>query len=117
MYEVLGVGGAAGGAFVLELDSRGLSERTKKSYAFFVADFLRFAGKGAAEADESDIKRYIAHLIADKGYTNVTANLAISSLKFFFHKVMKQDICGIERPKREKSLPQVLSKEEVKRIL
>ncbi len=102
----------------LELDSRGFSRRTKKSYMFFIEDFLKYARKKPLDMQKEDIKRYISHLIMDKGYTNITANLAISSLKFFFGKVMDMNIAeGIERPKREKSLPNVLSKEEVKRII
>lgn len=103
---------------LLEMDSRGFSEKTKKAYAYFSKEFLGFSKKSSREAKEDDVKRYIAHLIKDKGYTNVTANLAISALKFFFNKCAETGICNrIERPKREKSLPQVLSKEEVKRII
>lgn len=102
---------------MLELDSRGFSHRTKKSYMFFVKDFLHYAGKPAREVRREDLKRYISHLIVEKGYTNITANLAISSLKFFFSGVLERPIYGMERPKREKSLPTVLSREEVKKVL
>lgn len=106
------------GKLRLELDSRGFSEKTKKSYLFFVKDFLEYINKDPIEIQKDDVKRYISHLITKKGYTNITANLAISSLKFFFSKVVEANICeGIERPKREKNLPTVLSKEEVKRII
>jgi site-specific recombinase XerD len=102
----------------IELDSRGFSRKTKKSYTFFSQDFLNFIKKGPARIQEEDIKKYISYLIIKKGYTNITANLAISSLKFFFSKVVGMNICdSIERPKRERNLPTVLSKEEVKRII
>lgn len=106
------------GRLELELDSRGFSSKTKKSYAFFVKDFLDFIRKEPSEAGKDDIKKYISYLITKKGYTNITANLAISSLKFFFSKVMEADVCdNIERPRREKNLPTVLSKEEIKEIM
>jgi site-specific recombinase XerD len=98
----------------IELDSRGFSRKTKKSYTFFSQDFLNFIKKGPARIQEEDIKKYISYLIIKKGYTNITANLAISSLKFFFSKVVGMNICdSIERPKRERNLPTVLSKEEL----
>ncbi len=101
----------------LELNSRGFSAKTKKSYIFFVNDFLKYIKKNAQNVSEQDIKNYISHLVADKKYTNITANLAISSLRFFFRKVLGSTVCDkIERPKREKTLPIVLSKEEIKRI-
>jgi len=102
----------------LELDSRGFSNKTKQSYLFFVKDFLRYIDKNPIKIQEDDIKRYVSYLITKKGYTNITANLAISSLKFFFDKVVETNVCDkIDRPKREKNLPIVLSKEEVKRII
>jgi len=102
----------------VELDYRGFSNKTKKSYTFFVRDFLKYIKKEPSDINKDDIKNYISHLITKKGYTNITANLAISSLKFFFSKVLEKTICDkIERPKREKNLPSVLSKEEVKRII
>ncbi len=102
----------------LELDSRGFSSKTKKAYLFFVEGFLRHVDKGPDKIQKEDIKRYVAYLVAEKGYSNITANLAISSLKFFFKGVLGSDICdNISRPKREKNLPEVLSKEEVKSII
>ena len=80
-----------------------------------MSDFLRFAGKDAANVNDWDVKKYVAHLITDKGYANVTANLAISALKFLFKSCGKE--LFMERPKRERTLPIVLSKEEVRRIL
>lgn len=102
----------------LELNSRGFSNKTKKTYMFFSQDFLKFIKKEPLRVQKEDIKKYISYLITKKGYTNITANLAISSLKFFFGKVVGTNICdSIDRPKREKNLPTVLSKEEVKRII
>ena len=102
----------------LELDYRGFSSKTKKTYLFFVKDFLDYSKKKPNEIQKEDIKKYISYLITKKGYTNITANLAISAIKFFCNKVLGTNICNdIDRPKREKNLPQVLSKEEVRKII
>ncbi|MCD6229482.1 MAG: site-specific integrase [Candidatus Diapherotrites archaeon] len=102
----------------IELNSRGFSHKTKKSYLFFIADFLKFTKKKPREIQKEDIKKYISYLIVNKKYTNITANVAISSLKFFFGRVLEKDVCkGIERPKRENRLPTVLSKGEVRKII
>ncbi len=102
--------------FELEMKSRGFSRKTHKSYMFFVSGFLKFIGKKPAECGEEDVKRYLANL-KNKGYTNITLNLAISSLKFFFDIFGLNIIKEIKRPKKEKHLPTVLSKEEVSRII
>jgi len=104
----------------LELDSRGFSSKTKSSYLFFTRDFLKFIDKKPIEIQKDDVKMYVSHLITKKGYTNITANLAISALKFFFGRAVGtgMEVCeGIDRPKRERNLPTVLSKEEVKKII
>ncbi len=106
------------GKVELELNSRGFSAKTKKTYLFFIKDFLKHSKKNLTKLQDNDIKRYISHLITKKKYTNITANLAISSLKFFFGKVLQTDICNnIERPKKEKNLPIILSKNEIKQII
>ncbi|MBS3056802.1 MAG: phage integrase N-terminal SAM-like domain-containing protein [Candidatus Aenigmarchaeota archaeon] len=42
----------------LELDSGGFSSKTKKSYLFFVKDFLIFVKNKPHDIKEDDIKRY-----------------------------------------------------------
>jgi site-specific recombinase XerD len=101
----------------LEMDSRGLSPKTKKAYASFVNDFLEYSGKDPSQTTPDDIKRYITHIIEHKGHTRITANLAISALKFFFSEAMGMDVVTLPRPRREKSLPVVLSADEVRRII
>ena len=102
--------------FEIEMKSRGYSRKTQKSYSSFVNSFFRFAKKGAKDCTDDDIKVYLAHL-KDKGYTNTTLNLAISSLKFFFGTCGVQILESVKRPKRETRLPVVLSKDEVSKIV
>jgi site-specific recombinase XerD len=53
-----------------------------------------------------------------KGYSASAMNLAISSIKFFFRNVLKDNgVTEQRRPRQDKTLPPVLSKGEVKRIL
>ncbi|MCK5476495.1 MAG: tyrosine-type recombinase/integrase [Candidatus Aenigmarchaeota archaeon] len=102
--------------FEIEMKSRGFSRKTQKSYDFFVNDFFRYTKKHPKECTEDDVKTYLAHL-KDKNYTNTTLNLAISSLKFFFETVGVHILKNVKRPKREKTLPVILSKEEVSKIV
>jgi site-specific recombinase XerD len=45
-------------------------------------------------------------------------NLAISAIKFFFREIMgNKDITGRHRPRQDKRLPMVLSKDEINKIL
>ena len=98
----------------IEMSSRGFREKTKKSYSNIFHNFLKFNKKSFSFSSEDDLKRYLSYL-NQKGQTNITLNVVISALKFAFLTFNKK--IDIKRPKKERRLPEVLSKEDVKRIL
>jgi len=98
-----------------ELRLRRRSEKTIKNYLFFNQKFLEFIKKPGESIDTEDIKQFIASL--DKKST-ATLALAISSLRFFYEKILQKNIFdNIEIPKKEKKLPNILTKEEVKKLI
>jgi integrase/recombinase XerD len=103
---------------VTELKLRGFSDRTISSYVFFNQKFLDFTKKNPQDVSGDDVKSYIGLLMSDKSYKPSSASLAISSLKFFYEKVLEKDIFKkITAPKLEKKLPVVLSREEIKSMI
>lgn len=100
-----------------ELIIRGFSKRTIKSYLTINQRFLAYFGKSAKEATAQDIKNYLLYLKA-QGLSNTSLNLVISALKFYFQQVLKRKLFfNVIRPKKEKYLPTVLSKEEIVKLL
>ena len=97
-----------------DLKLKGFSPLTAKNYVFFVEKFLAFSGKKLQDIGEDDAKSYLASLFDTKSKS--TISLAASSLNFFF-KVHGKQIQKISLPKRDKKLPNVLSKEEVKKLI
>ncbi len=95
-----------------ELKLRGFSEKTLKAYIFFNEKFLSFIKKKPEDVNETDIKSYLASLI-DK-YENSSTNLAFSALRFFYETMLKKDLKNIVVPKRDKKMPVVLTKDEIK---
>ncbi|MDO8740668.1 MAG: tyrosine-type recombinase/integrase [Candidatus Woesearchaeota archaeon] len=99
-----------------ELKLRACSQRTIQSYIFFIKPFLE-----SVESVESisldQCKAFLANLI-DK-YSNKSRSLAVSSLRFFFKRVVERpDIfVKLEIPKKEKKLPTVLSVSEIKALI
>jgi len=101
-----------------ELKLRGFSEKTVKTYLFFNKEFLSFIGKSPQEATEEDVKSYIAYLLFDKKLKPSSVNLALCTLRFFYKKILEQDIFSkIESPKLEKKIPTVLTKDEIKQMI
>lgn len=98
-----------------ELKLRGFSNRTVKAYLYHNQRFLDFIKKNPEEVTQADIKIYLADQI---GRTSIaTLSLIKSALKFFYDEVLQKNLVDFKTPKREKKLPIVLTKEEVKALI
>lgn len=78
-----------------------------------------FAGRNLRYIRPEEINAYIVHLIDTRGISSCQQNLRINSIKFYFEKVLglERKCYEVKRAKRERTLPDVLSKEEIKSIL
>ena len=100
-----------------ELIIRGFSRRTIKSYLSQNQRFLDWLGSSAKEANSQDIKNYLLYL-KSQGQSNTSLNQTISALKFYYSQILKRKLFfNIKRPKREKFLPVVLTRNEVIKII
>ena len=99
-----------------ELKLRGFSTNTINSYLFYNKKFLEFCKKRPEEVSEFEIRNFIAKKISE-GANPKTINLILSALRFFYDEVLKKNIVNLKPPKISKSLPIVLSREEIKRLI
>ena len=101
-----------------ELRLRNYSPLTIKAYLQHMTDFVRYLGGSPAESGKEDIYRYLLHLTEERKVSASYRNQAISSLKFFYGKILKKKLVieELPRPKKEFQLPAVLSKNEVSRL-
>jgi site-specific recombinase XerD len=88
---------------------------TVRNYGFFAEKFLEHVGKDAAEVNEDDAKMYLSSLFDTKAKNTIM--LAAASLKFFYQEVLGKSFAAVKMPKKEKTLPEVLTKDEVKALL
>jgi integrase/recombinase XerD len=101
-----------------ELVSRKYSYKTVKGYLYYNRDFINFIDKKPSQINDSDIKDYLLHLAEEKKSATSTLNQAINALKFYYGTMLKKKfLYEIKRPRKDKKLPVVLSKEEVAKIL
>ena len=99
-----------------ELKIRGFSPLTVRNYNFFVEKFLKRIGKEKAEElNEDDVKLYLGEMFDSKSKNTIM--LAAASLKFFYVEVLGKKFGQIKMPKKEKRLPEILTKEEVKKLI
>ncbi|SDS23296.1 Site-specific recombinase XerD [Formosa sp. Hel1_31_208] len=106
-------------SYLLKLELKRYSANTVKNYISSFETFINhFKDKELKEINEVDIRKYL-QLLIQKGVSNSQVNLSINSIKFYYETVlgMPNRFYSIERPRKEKTLPEVLSKEEILKII
>src|SRR3989344_2929376 len=98
-----------------ELKLKGNSEKTISSYSFFINKFIKNINPETASLD--DIKTFLASQIDN--YSRKSQSLLISSLRFFYTNIIDKPeiVIKLKTPKKEKKIPIVLTKEEVKLLI
>jgi site-specific recombinase XerD len=96
----------------IELKIAKNSKYTLKNYLRFNEQFFNYVKKNPEEITEDDVKLYIAENLSAK--SSISIIMFLASLKYAYSSILKKDITsGIHRPKREKRIPDVLTKEEI----
>lgn len=97
---------------------RKLADKTQSHYLRAVRQFSLFLGHSPDRATIEDLRRYQLHLV-DQGTSAISLNAAIIGLKFFFdvtldHPQLMRKMQSVRIPR---TLPVVLSREEVARLI
>ena len=97
----------------------GLSERTQEAYARAIRQLAEHYWRSPDKITEEELRQYFLYMKNVKKYARGTMTIALCGIKFFFEKTLGADwnVLGLVRTPREKSLPVVLSTEEVRWIL
>ena len=101
---------------VVELKISKNSAFTVRNYVFANESLLDFCNKSADEISSDDVKLFMAEKLTDKSSSSII--LFLAAIKFAYSSILGFDpTVSIKRPKKEKRIPTVLSKEEVKKLL
>jgi len=102
----------------MDLELKGFSTSTQKSYLRNVQQFTNHFGKSPALMGEKEIKEYLYHLVNRKVSESYMKSV-YSSLKFFYHISLQRNwnSLAIPRTKAQKRLPEVLATSEIKSLL
>ena len=97
---------------------RKLSAKTQKAYVRAVVNLTRFLGRSPDTASAEDLRRYQLHMV-EQGVTSTTLNATITGLKFFFEVTLDRPgaMKKMHHVYEPRTLPEVLSLEEVTRLL
>ena len=97
---------------------RKLADKTQSHYLRAVRQFSLFLGHSPDRATIEDLRRYQLHLV-DQGISAISLNAAIIGLKFFFDVTLDhpQLMSKMQLVRIPRTLPVVLSREEVARLI
>jgi integrase/recombinase XerD len=98
---------------------RGMSVRTRQSYIAAVAALARFYRRSPDEISEPEVQSYLLHLLQERKLSWSTCNVAANGLRFLYYTTLGRDRSNFRIPpgKQPLRLPEILSREEVVRLL
>jgi len=104
---------------IQDMQLRGFSPRTQQSYARAVRKLAEHYRKAPDLVTEEELRQYFLYRTNVSRWSRVACTIALCGVKFFSEQTLKRDwtTVGLAKPKRVKSLPTVLSREEVRRAL
>jgi site-specific recombinase XerD len=97
---------------------RGFAVRTREAYLAAVSALAKYYHRSPDLLTPEDIQTYLLHLIVERKLSYSTVNQAASACRFLFDKVLRRPQCRFDIPmaKISRTLPRVLSREEVTRL-
>lgn len=98
---------------------RGMAARTQEAYISAVVGLARHYGRSPDQLSQEEVQHYLLHLIEERRLAWSSTNQAVSAFRFLYHHTLKQPSIQFDLPSRiaPAKLPEILSREEVERIL
>jgi integrase/recombinase XerD len=106
--------------YIHKLEERRYSQSTIRAYVPLFEEFINhFNEIQLDDLGEKEVMEFSRYLVTERKVSTSHQNQAINAIKFYFEKVKggERKYYHIDRPIREKILPEVLSEEEVSQIL
>ena len=102
------------------LDQKRYSDSTKEVYISYFKEFVRFfESRKLEEITAGEINEYILTLIREENISSSQQNQRINAIKFYYEKVLGREkiYVSVKRPKKIKRMPDVLSPNEIKKMI
>jgi len=102
---------------VRECKRRRLSQRTCKTYLYGIHRFLNWSKKDLRYISKKDVRLFLEYL-SDKNLAGNTMNTYHMAIRFLFENVLEKRMwIDIKYSKTPRKLPEVLSKEEIRKLI
>ena len=101
------------------MELRAFAQRTRETYLHWAIELSQFTHTRPELLDAADLERFLLHLLRDQHLSPATCNQALQALRFLWCIVMKRPdiVVDLPHPRVPQRLPEILSREEVARII
>jgi site-specific recombinase XerD len=102
-----------------DLTVRGLAPRTHKAYISAVARLAKHYHRSPDQITDDEVQTYLAHLVHDRKLSWSRCSQAANAFRFLYHVTLGRPRTEfvVPLPKQPQKLPEILSREEVWRLL
>ncbi len=102
-----------------DMQLRGLSARTQEAYVGAVRQLAQHYRRSPDRITEEELRQYFLYLANEKKVARATATITLCAVRFLYEQSLHRPWTTLRfvRPQREKKLPVVLSRDEVRTIL
>jgi integrase/recombinase XerD len=97
----------------------GMADRTREAYLNAVAGLAKYYRRSPDAITEAEVQRYLVHLLEGRKLAWASCNVVLNGLKFLYRVTLKRAATEfrLPTPRQPQRLPQILSPEEVARLL
>lgn len=105
--------------FEEDLQLKGLSKRTIGMYTRAVKQLTKHYQKSPENISDEDLRQYFLYNKNERKWSRVASTISLCGIKYFYTLTLKRKWTSLKfiRPEKEKKLPAILSRDEVKAIL
>ncbi len=98
---------------------KGYSPHTQRSYLGAIEKLANHYKRSPDTLDPGEIERYFLYLLTEQKLANESVRLIVNAVRFLFVQVLDQaaDDFVVRYPKRAQRIPELLTRDEVRRIL
>lgn len=102
-----------------EMVLRRLALRTRQSYAEAVVALAKHYRRSPDLLSEREIQDYLLYLMEERKLALSSCRVALHGLRFFYHETLRREDLDFDLPRARapQKLPEILSREEVERLL
>ena len=105
--------------FSEDLQLKGLSNRTIGMYTRAVKQLTKHYQKSPENISDEELRQYFLYNLNERQWSRVASTISLCGIKYFYTLTLKREWTSLKfiRPEKEKKLPVILSRDEVKAIL